>query len=250
MPAMTQLADSAKPARKARQHGPRHEGKRDTILRTAARLFSERGFEATSLDAIADELDMHKATLYHYISSKQEVLYQCLVQSFADLDEVIVAVQDQGRPVTQRLRHFALALARAQNNEYGRCMAIVGPRPLNGNPGDKIREFQRKLDSTVRGLVKEGVASGELRQVVDPALLTAMLFGTLNWVPNWYRAEGRLTLDEIVDRFVDMLVHGIEAVRTVDAAPPAHPAKPKTAAKTPAKARVPAKAPARARTKG
>lgn len=219
MPTMTQLAETtAKPARKVRVHGARHQDKRGTILRTAARLFAERGFEATSLDAIADELDMHKATLYHYISSKQEVLYQCLVQSFADLDEVIVAVQDKNRPAVERLRHFALALARAQNNEYGRCLAIVGPRPLEGSAGDKVRDFQRKLDSTVRVLVKEGVASGELRPT-DPGLCAAMLFGTLNWVPNWYRPEGRLALDEIVNRFIDMLVHGIEADKPAAAAP-------------------------------
>ncbi|MGV3572461.1 MAG: TetR/AcrR family transcriptional regulator [Ramlibacter sp.] len=217
---MNQLVAPAKPAR---ARGPRHTGKRETILSTAARLFAERGFEATSLDAIADELGMHKATLYHYISSKQEVLYQCLVQSFADLDEVIVAVQDPARTTVDRLRHFALALARAQNNEYGRCLAMVGPRPLVGDAGEKIRDFQRKLDSTVRALVKEGMARGELRET-DPGLLAAMLFGTLNWVPNWYRPGGRLPLDEIVNRFVDMLVHGIEAV---PAATPPAPAKAK-----------------------
>lgn len=222
MAAMTNTADAARPARKTRERGPRHEDRRGTILRTAARLFAERGFDGTSLDVIADELGMHKATLYHYINSKQEVLYQILVQSFADVDEVIIAVQDKSRPVVDRLREFALALARAQNNEYGRCLAMVGARPLEGSPGDKIREFQRKLDTTVRTLVKEGVASGELRPA-DPALVAAMLFGTLNWVPHWYRGGGRFTLDEIVDRFVDMLIHGIEAAAGPDK-PPRPPA--------------------------
>jgi AcrR family transcriptional regulator len=227
MSAMTKTAEVAKPQRKPREHGPRHVDRRGSILSTAARLFAQRGFEATSLDAIADELGMHKATLYHYISSKQEVLYQILVQSFGDIDEVILAVQDKSRPVIERLRHFALALARAQNNEYGRCLTMVGARPLEGDPSDKIRDFQRKLDSTVRALVKEGVGSGELN-ACDPGLVSAMLFGTLNWVPHWYRPEGRLTLDEVVNRFIDMLVHGIEAQAP---AAPAAPARRAPAAK-------------------
>ena len=210
MPGMTEPAATARPARRAREYGPRHESRRGVILSTAARLFAERGFEATSLDTVADELGMHKATLYHYFKGKQEVLYECLVQSFADLDEVIVAVQDKSRPVAERLRHFALALARAQNSEYGRCQVIVGPRPLEGATGDKIREFQRKLDSTVRTLVKEGVST-KVFKPCDPGLVAAMLFGTLNWVPRWYRPDGRLTLDQIVNNFVDMIVNGIEA---------------------------------------
>lgn len=185
-------SEIAKPTRKKREHGPRHVDRRETILRTAARLFAERDFEGTSLDAVADELDMHKATLYHYINSKQEVLYQILVQSFGDLDEVIVTVQDKRRSVVDRLHHFALALARAQNNEYGRCLEMVGARPLDGAPSQKIRDFQRKLDVTVRELVKDGVSSGELK-ACDPGLVAAMLFGTLNWVPHWYRPDGRLT---------------------------------------------------------
>jgi AcrR family transcriptional regulator len=221
---MSKTAELAKPARKSREYGARHEDRRGEILRTAARLFAERGFEATSLDAIADELGMHKATLYHYVSGKQEVLYRCLVKSFEDLDEVIVTVQDKSQPLTVRLRYFALALARAQNSEYGRCLTMVGARPLEGGSSDDIRDFQRKLDATVRGLVKEGIASGELRPT-DPGLVSAMLFGTLNWVPHWYRPEGRLSLDDIVNRFVDMLVDGIRADARVNVVPKAAGAK-------------------------
>lgn len=190
--------------------GARHEDRRATILRTAARFFAEYGYEGTSLDQIADELGMHKATLYHYISGKHEVLYQCLVASFGDLDEVMVAMKDTQMPVVGRLRHFALSLARAQNNEFGRCLVLVGSRPLEEKSGRKIREFQRKLDSTVRALVTEGVTSGAFRPF-EPGLVAAMLFGTLNWVPQWYQADGRLSLEAIVDRFMDMLVNGLAA---------------------------------------
>ena len=194
----------------------RHEDRRAIILRTAARFFAERGYESTSLDQIAAELGMHKATLYHYLAGKNEVLYQCLVASFGDLDEVMVAMKDTQVPVVERLRHFALALARAQNNEFGRCLVLVGSRPLEEKAGRKIRDFQRKLDSTVRALVVEGVERGEFRPF-EPGLVAAMLFGTLNWVPHWYEPGGRLSLEAIVDRFLDMLVHGL--ARTDEAQP-------------------------------
>lgn len=194
--------------RKAPDSVARHDDRRDEILRTAAQLFATRGYEATSLDHIAEQLGMHKATLYHYIRSKHEVLYECLVKSFSDLDQVITQMHDHQVPVVQRLRRFALALARAQNNDFGRCQVLVGTRPLQGPSGLDIRAFQRRLDQTVRTLVEEGIQSGELRPHA-PGMVSAMLFGTLNWVPQWYRPEGRLTLEQIVDEFLDMLTRGI-----------------------------------------
>ncbi|HMN80250.1 MAG TPA: TetR/AcrR family transcriptional regulator [Burkholderiaceae bacterium] len=215
-PAIEAAVDSdsrpVRPARKTRVLRPktllRHEDRRVEILRAAARLFATYGYEPTSLDMIADQLGMHKATLYHYINSKEEVLYQCLVRSFEDLDEVIEATQDRKVPVVERLRRFALSLARAQNNEFGRCLALVGSRPLASMSSRSIRDFQRRLDGTVRALVEEGVATGVLKQH-EPGLVSAILFGSLNWVPHWFRRDGRLSLEEVVDAFLDMLIDGL-----------------------------------------
>src|SRR5690606_6559271 len=153
--------------------------------RTAAQLFAENGYEATSLDTIADQLGMHKATLYHYVSSKESILYECLVLSFGDLEEVIQRMQDRSVPVLQRLRYFARSLATAQNNDFGRCQVLVGSRPLDIRPDGEIRKFQRKLDATLRSLVTEGIADGTIRPC-NPGLFASMLFGAMNWVPRWF----------------------------------------------------------------
>ena len=201
-------AASRAPARRKKSLGVRHEDKRVAILRTSAQLFATRGYEATSLDAIAEQLGMHKATLYHYIKSKDEVLYLCLVKSFEDLDQVQEKMQDRTLPVLDRLRHFAISLARAQNNDFGRCLVLVGSRPLELVAGTDIHKFQKRLDTTVRDLVTEGIASGDIKPC-NPGLVSAMLFGTLNWVPRWYKEDGKLSIDEVVDSFMNMLIHGI-----------------------------------------
>lgn len=188
--------------------GVRHEDKRSAILRTSAQLFASKGYEATSLDMIAEQIGMHKATLYHYIKSKDEVLYQCLVRSFADIDDVVEKMHDRKVPALERLRLFALRLSHAQNNDYGRCLVLVGARPLEGDTGARIRQFQKRLDTTVRELVTEGIASGDIKPC-NPGLVSAMLFGTLNWVPHWYREGGKLALDEVVESFMFMLVNGL-----------------------------------------
>ena len=85
------------PKRAPRRRPPstqKHEDKRTAILRTAAQLFAANGYEATSLDMIADQLGIHKATLYHYVDNKESILFQCLVMSFGDLDAVIGRMKD------------------------------------------------------------------------------------------------------------------------------------------------------------
>jgi AcrR family transcriptional regulator len=159
---------------------------------------------------IAEQLGMHKATLYHYVRSKYSILYDCLVLSFADLDDVMHCMKDRSLPVLQRLRLFAQSLAAAQNNDFGRCLVLVGARPLTLAPNDRIRQFQRRLDLTVRTLLKEGMADGTVR-ACEPPVLAALLFGALNWVPHWHRANGRLSVAQVVDQFMDLLGSGIVA---------------------------------------
>ena len=198
---------SAAPRKRRASTGARHEDKRIAILRTAAQLFSQNGYEATSLDMIADQLGMHKATLYHYVDNKESILYQCLVASFGDLEAVIERMGDRSIPVLQRLRMFSHSLALAQNNDFGRCLVLVGSRPLELT-GDEIRKFQRRLDETVRALVTEGIADGSIKPC-HPGLFSALLFGALNWVPHWYKDAGPLSVEQVAHQFMDMITEGI-----------------------------------------
>lgn len=192
--------------------GLKHEDKRTAILRTAARLFAEKGYEATSLDNIAERLGMHKATLYHYVDNKESILYQCLVLSFGDLDEVIEKTKDRSIPVLERLRMYVRSLAVAQNNDFGRCLVLVGSRPLEMTQGGDVRQFQRRLDATVRDLITEGIADGSVKPC-NPGMFSALLFGALNWVPRWHSESGKLSIPQVADTFMDMLIDGIATAR-------------------------------------
>lgn len=187
--------------------GKKHEDKLTAILRTAAQLFADNGYEATSLDTIADRMGMHKATLYHYTKGKEEILYQCLIRSFSDLDKVLEQMEDRSSPPLSRLRTFSKHLAYAQNSDFGRCLVQVGVRPL-AESGNDIKKFQKRLDNTVRSLVTEGIADASIKPC-NPALISALLFGALNWVPRWYKEGQQLNIDQIVDSFIDTITDGI-----------------------------------------
>jgi len=190
------------------RNGSKHDDKLDTILRTAAQLFAENGYEASSLDMLADRMGMHKATLYHYIEGKEWILLQCLLRSFGDVDEVMQRIQDKSVPVMERLRYFLVHLALAQNNDFGRCFALVGSQALDKIPGGEVRKYQKRLDQAVRDLVLEGIDSGSIRPC-DPALVSAMMFGALNWVPRWLKPKHGMSVEQVAEGFCEILVQGI-----------------------------------------
>ena len=210
-PARRTTAKAASPRRKSAV-GVKHEDKLTAILRTAAQLFAVNGYEATSLDMIADQLGMHKATLYHYVDNKESILYQCLVKSFGDLDVVMKRMEDRSIPVLERLRMFVRSLALAQNNDFGRCLVLVGSRPIDLNSGGEIRRFKQRLDVTVRNLITEGIADGSVKPC-HPGMFSALLFGALNWVPHWHREGGKFSIEDVADNFMDTLTQGIATRR-------------------------------------
>ena len=192
--------------------GSKHDDKLTAILRTSAQLFAVNGYESTSLDMIADQLGMHKATLYHYVSNKESILYQCLVKSFGDLDEVMKRMEDRSIPVLERLRLFVRSLAKAQNNDFGRCQVLVGSRPLDAGTSDEIRLFKQRLDVTVRSLITEGIADGSIKPC-HPGMFSALLFGAMNWVPRWHKEDGKYSIEDVADTFMYMLTQGIASKR-------------------------------------
>ncbi|MDM1243881.1 TetR/AcrR family transcriptional regulator [Acinetobacter indicus] len=199
-----------KPRKRRANTEARHEDKRLLILKTAAELFATQGYEATSLDLIAEHVGIHKATLYHYITNKETILYECLLTSFKDLDILIEEMKNTEVCVFDRLRKFATQLAIAQNNVFGRCLILVGARPLDSGSGNEIKDFQRRLELTVRELVEEGIADGKIKPR-SSRLFSAMLFGALNWVPRWYKEGRGEDITEIVDVFMSTLIDGIRA---------------------------------------
>lgn len=205
---MTRSAKASSGRRRKPQ--PSGESKLDEILRVAARKFHQHGFDAASLDDIAGEVGLHKATLYHYVRSKHDILYQCLSRSFADYDQTLERIKDTSIPVRERLAYFFTTFANAQLNEYGRCVSAVGAQALRHEEGGRIRTFQRGLNDAVKALLREGIDAGEFRPVhVETA--SALIFGAFHWIWRWYQPDRSITLQNVVDTFLDFFLHGFAA---------------------------------------
>jgi AcrR family transcriptional regulator len=210
-------------------HDNSYEAKRRVALETAARAFNERGFYKTSLDDIAAELNVTKAALYYYFRSKDEILFEChsaAIQSITDTPFDGEAVNGLAK-IEQLVRRYVAMIVRS----FGRCLVLVGTQPLERANAAKCRAGRRGINDLVVELVREGIEDGSIAPC-DPKLAAYFVFGTLNWIAQWYDEDGRCSLDEVIERAVAFVVGGLAAGKRAKVPNAKKPQKPGKLEKT------------------
>lgn len=182
---------------------------RGQILRTAADLFRERGYRATTLDDIASRLGMSKASLYTYFRAKEEMLAAIsrqTIETFTrELGLVLAAdlgPEDKLRRVVRDHVRFVIA-NRSFLTVFFSEEANLPPRSARALAARKDR-----YDKGVESIVTEGMRRGVFRDV-PPRLVVFGLLGMLNWLYKWYNPRGRWGAEEISAAFLSLLEGGL-----------------------------------------
>ncbi len=181
--------------------GPRQDNRRARLLDAAARLFSERGFHATSMRDIAKAVGMLSGSIYYHFESKEEMLlavYEEGVRGVADRVERAVADRQEpwARLEAACAAHLSGLIA---HRDYARVMIQTSPDEA-GSAGRRIRELRRDYESRFRQLIDDLT----LPPGIDPKYLRRLLFGALNWSQVWYRPGGDPP-EVVAKRFIDTL---------------------------------------------
>jgi AcrR family transcriptional regulator len=182
------------------------------ILRVAAEVLGERGYQGTSLEEVADRLDLAKASLYHYFDSKEALFSACLGTAAEEVIRRLTAIADEEGSPTERLRKLIVEQVRFTSYEYSELSRLF-LRHLEwpDSIDQKIHDWQARHDEIFKRVIEEGTASGEL-QIADSAVARQCLVGAVNFVPFWgYKPDGRYSVDELVEVVADsvMLMFGI-----------------------------------------
>jgi len=194
------------------QHGRKRRRdralKREAVIRAAARAFHARGFHNTSLDDVAATLQVTKPTLYYYVRSKEELLFQCFLAGLEGIEaglEQALQSQASGRDrLRQVLRRYAVAIA----SEFGWCMVRAEDQDLAEPLSAQIRVRKGHIDQGIRALIRAGIEDGSLREC-DPKMTAFALAGALNWIAHWHRQDDALSPDAIADQFVAFFENGL-----------------------------------------
>jgi AcrR family transcriptional regulator len=188
------------------------ELKRQAVLHTAAQLFNERGFHATSLDDIAERLHVTKPTLYYYVKSKDDILLECVRAALGMMQEEIGVVRRAGGRALDQLVTCMRIYAMIVTQEFGRCVIRTGEDPLPEPLKRELRGLKAGIDGEFRRLLAEAMEEGSIRPS-DPKMAAFMVAGALSWIARWYRPDGELSPEEIADQAIAMLLNGLVTKR-------------------------------------
>ncbi len=175
----------------------------------ATRLFRQRGYHATSMQDLAEALGMNRGSLYHYIDSKDDLLWSILNRTFDLLEERVVRLLQGDAPPLGRLTdaiHAHLRVAADHADEMS--LIQIELRSLNPERRTQLIERRDAYEAAWRGAIAAGVASGAIREV-DVRLAGIGILSVCNWFTQWYRPGGELGVDEIADAFVALFLDGL-----------------------------------------
>lgn len=185
-----------------------YELKRAAILRTAGRLFNQKGFRETSLNDLADELQVTKPTLYYYVENKEDILFQCLHTAITELLDQTDDILASARSGIEKLTDFIHLFISVFDDEFGRCLARPGPEPLSAKYLVEIEPLYVRLDAAMRQMIEDGMADGSMRKC-NTKITAFTLFGAINWMTRWYHPEGEMTTREVADEMAKLFCHGL-----------------------------------------
>jgi AcrR family transcriptional regulator len=181
------------------------------ILRVAAEVLSEKGYYNTSLEEIADRLDLAKASLYHYFDSKEALLTACLGMVAEEAIHRLTAIADGPGPASERLRRLIIEQLRIITVEFPELSRLfLAHLEWPAAVQERISDWHTRHDTVFREVIAEGVKAGELADI-DVSLVRHNLTGALNFVPFWFKPGGRFSDEQAFDAVADsvLLMFGV-----------------------------------------
>ena len=189
------------------------EEKRMAVLRAAARLFTERGYDRTSLDDIAGALGVSKRTLYYYVKNKEDILSSCSDLAFKHLIEPTREASAAGAySALERLQMFMRAYLTMISSDYGACMLAARSYPLSPAARAAVMKGIKDTDQVVRDLIREGIDEGSIAPC-DPAITAAVIFGAFNWTMHWRPKDDEAWAEKAADQLLQPILDGLRPRR-------------------------------------
>jgi AcrR family transcriptional regulator len=190
---------------------------RQEILRTAARLFQQRGYDATSMNDVAAALKLSKGGLYHHFQSKDEILFEIMNHAMEITEErVLNPVRGVPDP-EQRLRalirlHIEVVLS-PRDREITVMLHENHPLPpsLRKRINARKKDYVHFLENLMGEVQNKSRHAHHTKAKVSPRAAAFALLGMINWIYQWYKPEGDLQAQNLIPQFTELIFGGILA---------------------------------------
>ncbi len=185
--------------------------KRDILL-AAREVFSEKGYEQTSIAEIASKVGVVEGAIYKHVATKRDLLFEAMCTFYgpmiAQTREQLAGVQG----TRNRLRFLIWRQLKGFADEPGICRLVIQDiRPRHDYHDSVVHELNRESTSLVLGVIEEGIEGGEFRADLPAAMVRDMIYGGIEHVA-WKTLSGRgaIDIDEVADDMSELIMRGIE----------------------------------------
>ncbi len=187
----------------------RKNTRKEQVIQTATELFKDKGYAATSMRDLANELGIEAASLYYHIKSKEEILQSIC---FEMADAFIQGLDDvEHRDISNREKLYQgiinhtkviardLPAAAVFLNEY---------RYLSAPWLKKFLRLRINYINRFKKIIEDGIKEGEFKNV-NKKLAVMTIFSSLNWMPNWYNPKGKIDPEAVSKQLAQLLINGL-----------------------------------------
>lgn len=182
----------------------------------AARLFVEKGYDGTSMSDIAEAVSITKAGLYHFVKSKEDLLYT-LVSFGMDVMEIDVvnpalAEPDPGVRLRLIIRNHLDNIGRVRSPQGNPVTIVTNDTKGLGLENERtINGRKRAYYNLVRSTLDELKERGDTPPDLDTSVAAHSIIGAILWTDHWRRPGGRLSVEQIVDQLTRFALNGVLA---------------------------------------
>jgi TetR/AcrR family transcriptional regulator, cholesterol catabolism regulator len=182
------------PARRTRRN-------RETeVIDAGIQVFWRRGYSGASIQEIADAVGVLKGSLYHYIGSKEELLARIFQEAYEESLGVMSEISAMDAPPLDRLHEYLRRYIKQFLVYPERTQLYFRDwRYLTGPYLERVKEQRRTYGYFVRALIAEARETGAISKDVDPKAATAFILGGIHYIAEWYRRDGKESVDTIAE---------------------------------------------------
>lgn len=192
---------------KAKKMAP---AKEQEIIATAARLFKDKGYRATTLEDIAAAVGMLKGSLYYYIQSKEQLLYLVVREPVRQVYQQLAEIVLSEAPVRSKIAQAVANHLTLFHQHYPHMAVYLHDYPhLMQKLQKDIIETPKHYQRLWATLLQQGIEAGELRADLDVKVTGYAILGMCNWVYRWYHPEGPLSAEAVAETFTTLILNGL-----------------------------------------
>lgn len=172
----------------------------------AARVFQRLGYAQATLEDVATEVGVNRATLYYYVGTKEELLVSLLhkpiEQMRVDLEQIVGERLSAPETLARALRAYVTAMT-----DRPELFIFLGENIHKVMVGPEASDIQHNADTYGRilaGVITDGVRAGDFRDDLEPQVAMLGIIGMFNWTYRWFDPSGRMSLAEVGETFITM----------------------------------------------